>query len=137
MGRRNTRGVLWGPKKKPCGNGHTHSLVLGLFNRRETQGFVFGAEKKPCGKRADSHPGFGGGPVSNPVPPGCVVRVPTHWAICAPFRWRVPGKGVPFPTLEPMGVHLFTHGNFRFLTHNGALSAKKGGNELHGRRASF
>ena len=26
-------------------------------------------------------PGFGQVPVSNPVPPGCVVRVPAHWAI--------------------------------------------------------
>ena len=126
-----------GPEKKNSGKGHTLTLVLGLFSRRKNPGVFLGAEKGPCGKHADSHPGFGGGPVSNPVPPGCVVRVPTHWAICAPFRWRVPSKGAPFPTLEPLGVHLFRHGNLRFPTHNGALGVKMGGNESYGRRASF
>ena len=49
--------------KSPCGNGHTHLLVLGKYRSRT--------------------------PVSNPVPPGCVVRVPAHWAIWrrCPFCW--------------------------------------------------
>ena len=137
---KNPGACFWGRKKPLREWGHAIprlSIETGLFSRRKTQGRVFGAEKSPCGKHADSHPGFGGGPVSNPVPPGCVVRVPTHWAICAPFRWRVPSKGAPFPTLEPLGVHLFRHGNLRFLTHNGALGVKMGGNESYGRRASF
>ena len=92
----------------------------------------FGGHKKPLREARGLTPWFGGGPVSNLVPPGCVVRVPTHWAICAPFRWRVPSKGAPIPTLEPIGVHLFRHGNHRFLTHNRALGVKMGG-----RRASF
>ena len=41
------------------------SIEAGLFSRRKTQGRVFGAGKSPCGKHADSHPGFGQGPVSN------------------------------------------------------------------------
>ena len=137
----NTLVRVLGGTKNPCGNGDTHSLdfphQIGVLGYGKTLGHVFGGAKSPCGKHADSHPGFGGGPVSNPVPPGCVVRVPTHWAICAPFRWRVPSKGAPFPTLEPLGVHLFRHGNLRFPTHNGALGVKMGGNESYGRRASF
>ena len=31
----------------------------------------------------------------------------------------------------------FKNGNLRFLTHNGALGVKMGGNESYGRRASF
>ena len=133
--------VFFGAEKKPLREwGHAiprFSIKTASFRRRNTQGRVFGGGTSPCGKHADSHPGFGGGPVSNPVPPGCVVRVPTHWAICAPFRWRVPSKGAPFPTLEPLGMHLFRHGNLRFPTHNGALGVKMGGNESYGRRASF
>ena len=33
-------------------------------------GTCFWGRKKPCGKHADSHPGFGQGPVSNPASPG-------------------------------------------------------------------
>ena len=57
--------------------------------------------------------------------------------LCTPFRWRVPSKGALFPTLEPIGVHLFRHGNLRFLTHNGAFGLKMDANESCGRRAPF
>ena len=153
FGRRKTQGRGCGVSKSPCGHGHTHSLVLGLFSRRKNPGVSFwgrkkplrelphaiprfsietgllaaekpkgvflGGGKNPCGKHADSHPGFGQGPVSNltlkikylgkgsnlplqssgeipiisprrgsnPVPPGCVVRVPDHWAIWR--RWAI------------------------------------------------
>ena len=129
----------WGHEKPLRGHAlpRFSSHKLCFFSYGKSLGRVLGNMKSPCGKHAASHPGFGGGPVSNPVPPGCVVRVPTHWAICAPFRWRVPSKGAPFPTLEPIGVHLFRHGNLRFLTHNGALGAKMGANESYGRRVSF
>ena len=106
--------MFFGAEKKNCGNGDTHSLVLGFFNRRKTQGCLFGAEKTPAGSTRTHTLVWGGGPVSNPVPPGCVVRVLTHWAICAPFRWRVPSKGAPFPTLEPIGVHFFGTETFVF-----------------------
>ena len=46
------------------------SIKTNLFGRRKTQGHVLGGEKSPCGKHADSHPGFGQGPVSNPASPG-------------------------------------------------------------------
>ena len=122
FGRRKTQGRVFGAEKKtPREWGHAiprFSINTGFFSRQKTQGRVFGGGKNPCGKHADSHPGFGQGPVSNlilkikylgkgsnlplqssgtqtrerltytlhlrgsnPVPPGCVIRVPTHWAI--------------------------------------------------------
>ena len=50
-----TLGRVFGGTKSPCGNGDTHSLVLGKYRSRT--------------------------PVSNLGSPGCVVRVPAHWAI--------------------------------------------------------
>ena len=76
-------------------------------------------KENTCGKHAEHT-------LSYPVPAGCVVGVSTHWAICAPFRWRVPSKGAPFPIREPLGRHLFTHRNLNVLTHNEALGVKIG-----------
>ena len=118
---KNPGACFWGRKKPLREWGHAiprFSMKTGLLGCRKTQGRVFGGGKSPCGKHADSHPGFGQGPVSNlilkikylgkgsnlplqssgtqtrerltytlhlrgsnPVPPGCVVRVPDHWAI--------------------------------------------------------
>ncbi len=65
----NTLGRVLGGIKSPCGNGDTHSLgfphQIGVFGYGKTLGRVFGGGKSPCGKHADSHPGFGQGPVSN------------------------------------------------------------------------
>ena len=84
LGGRKTQGrVFWGRKKPLREWGHAiprFSIRTAYFSRRKTQGRVFGGGKSPCGKHADSHPGFGQGPVSNPASPGCVVRVPAHWA---------------------------------------------------------
>ena len=75
--------------KTPCGNGDTHSLgfphKIDVFSYGKTLGRVLGGIKSPCGN-GDTHSLVLGKyrsrtPVSNPVPPGCVVRVPAHWAI--------------------------------------------------------
>ena len=66
-----TPGRALGGGKSPCGNGDTHSLVLltkSMFLATEKpRGVFLGSGKNPCGKHADSHPGFGQGPVSNPA----------------------------------------------------------------------
>ena len=41
-------------------------------------GALFLGRKKPLRAWGHALPSLGGGPVSNPVPPGCDVRVPTH-----------------------------------------------------------
>ena len=120
-------GVLFGLRRNPG---------RAIWAAEKPWGANSGAEKAPA-ERGTRTPWFWGGRVSNPVPPGCDVHMPTHWAIVAPFRWRVPGEGASFPTLEPIGVYLFRHGNLRFLRHNGALGAKMGGNESYGRCTFF
>ena len=112
----NPGACFWGRKKPLREWGHAtprFSIKKHIFGAETPRGVFFGGGKSPCGKHADSHPGFGQGPVSNltlkikylgkgsnlplqssgeiliinprrssnPVPPGCVVRVPTHWAI--------------------------------------------------------
>ena len=62
------RGAFWGPKKTLREWGHAiprFSIKTTSFRRRKTQGRVLGGGENPCGKHADSHPGFGQGPVSN------------------------------------------------------------------------
>ena len=67
------------------------SIETGLFSRRKTQGRVLGPKKAPAGStrthtlvlgkdRSRTRP-LQGGLVSNLASPGCVVRVPAHWAI--------------------------------------------------------
>ena len=82
-----TLGRVFEGIKSPCGNGHTHSLGFKntVFSYVKTLGLVFGGIKSPCGN-GHTHSLVLGKywsrtPVSNPVPPGCVVRVPAHWAI--------------------------------------------------------
>ena len=74
FGRRKTQGRVFGAEKKPLREwGHAiprFSIKTAYFSCRKTQGRVFGGGKSPCGKHADSHPGFGQGPVSNPASPG-------------------------------------------------------------------
>ena len=70
---KNPGACFWGRKKPLREWPHAiprFSIETGLFSRRKTQGRVFGGGKSPCGKHADSHPGFGQGPVSNPASPG-------------------------------------------------------------------
>ena len=91
-------GVFFGGGKSPCGNGDTHSLVLEhrndcvphekhSFQLQKNLGVLFLGRKKPLRSWGRALPSLQGGPVSNlgpvsnPVPPGCVVRVPAHWAI--------------------------------------------------------
>ena len=70
---KNPGACFWGRKKTLREWGHAiprFSIKTGFLGRRKTQGRVFGGGKNPCGKHADSHPGFGQGPVSNPASPG-------------------------------------------------------------------
>ena len=65
---KNPGACFWGRKKPLREWGHAiprFSIKTGLLGCRKTQGRVFGGGKNPCGKHADSHPGFGQGPVSN------------------------------------------------------------------------
>ena len=67
---KNPGACFWGRKKPLREWPHAiprFSIKTGLLGRRKTQGRVFGGGKNPCGKHADSHPGFGQGPVSNPA----------------------------------------------------------------------
>ena len=78
-------GRVFGGIKSPCGNGDTHSLgcpnKIDVFSYGKTLGRVFGGTKSPCGN-GDTHSLVLGKYWSRtPVPPGCVVRVPAHWAI--------------------------------------------------------
>ena len=80
-------GVFFGAIKSPCGNGHTHSLGFKntVFSYVKTLGHICRGIKSPCGN-GHTHSLVLGKyrsrtPASNPVPPGCVVRVPAHWAI--------------------------------------------------------
>ena len=69
----NPGACFWGRKKPLREWPHAiprFSIKTGLLGRRKTQGRVLGGGKSPCGKHADSHPGFGQGPVSNPASPG-------------------------------------------------------------------
>ena len=85
-----TLGRVLGGIKSPCGNGHTHSLGFPnkntfLFAKEKPCGAFLGAMKRPCGNGHTHSLVLGKDrsrtPVSNPVPPECVVRVPAHWAI--------------------------------------------------------
>ena len=51
-----------------------------VFSCVKTLGRVLGDIKSPCGN-GNTLSSLGEGPVSNSGPPGCVVRVPDHWAI--------------------------------------------------------
>ena len=65
---KNPGACFWGRKKTLREWGHAiprFSKKTDYFRCRKTQGPVFGGGKNPCGKHADSHPGFGQGPVSN------------------------------------------------------------------------
>ena len=120
-----------------------------------------GAKKKPCGKHADSHPGFGQGPVSNPASPGRTglepslsrVRRPcasplgnlttvTHLAgqlsscLCHPRE----GQTYPYTYNRSEVGHIptfFKHGNLRFQTYVRDLGTKLRGNNSYGCRTSF
>ena len=81
-----TWGVLFGDIKSPCGNGGTHSLGFKntVFSYVKAVGLVFGGIKSPGNGHTHSlvlGKYWSRTPASNPVPPGCVVRVPAHWAI--------------------------------------------------------
>ena len=123
--RRKTQGhVFWGRKKPLREWGHAiprFSIETGLFSRRKTQGRVFGAEKSPCGKHADSHPGFGQGPVSNLILMGLSRPWLKEWPSTHHHNSKShtlgfePGaSGVRRPCARPLGNlttvgHLATH----------------------------
>ena len=66
FGRRKTQGRVFGAEKSPCGNGHTHSLVLGLFSRRKNPGVFFGGREKALREARGLTPWFWGRPGLEP-----------------------------------------------------------------------
>ena len=160
--------MFFGGIKSPCGNGGTHSLgfpyKIGVFSYGKTQGRVLGGGRSPCGKHADSHPGFGQGPVSNPASPGRTGLEPGLTRVRRPCasplgnlttvgRPRArplgnlttvghlaevsPDLGPHFQTQKHFFDVIFNDGKSSFLTHDRALGVIMGGNESHGRPASF
>ena len=95
FGAEKTRDAFWGVEKAPAGSTRTHTLVLGKDRSRTSP------SRSSTGRGTCAHPRSGNGssrtqckylgkgsnlplqssPGFEPVPPGCVVRVPTHWAI--------------------------------------------------------
>ena len=69
FGRRTNPGACFEGRKKPLREwGHAiprFPIKTAYFRGRKSQGRLLGSRKSPCGKHADSHPGFGQGPVSN------------------------------------------------------------------------
>ena len=133
---KNPGACLWGHKRPLREWGHAlprFSSQIGVFSYRKTLGRVFGGHKKPLREWGHALPGFGQVLVSNPgLEPGASgVRRP---------------RASPLGNLTTVG-HLakispdlsphFRDETVRFLTHDGALGAKMGGNESYGRCASF
>ena len=134
--------MFWG-HQKPLRNGDAHSLGFphkNTFCLRKHPGACFWGHKKTLREWPHALPGFGQVPVSNPgLEPGasgvcrpCAKPLgKTRLPLFLPSPAKSRAKFYPSPDKSAK------NGNLRFPTHSRDLSAKLGGNEVYGRRASF
>ena len=117
-------GHVFGGIKSPCGNGDTHSLVLGKYwSRTPASTRVLRGASSACQPTGQSDDGG---------PSACQTTGQSDDG--GPF-----GQGIPRsdPAFSSFFDTIFNSRKTSFLTHDGAPGVKMGGNESYGRGASF
>ena len=143
------------------------SIETGLFSRHKNAGTCFWGRKKPLREARGLTPWFWARTGLEPHPDGAIPALAEGVAQQAPPQQQEPHLGVrtrclrgassvcqttgqsddggpfgqgiprPEPSFSSFSVIIFKNGKSSFLTHDGALGVKMGGNESYGRRASF